>query len=284
MTHSVGTTKTSPDIFERLLNRGIGQTEYGQVKRIVVLNIPQASVFFEQRFGGHTIGQVLRRVDRSRQFLAKDFLLSTDQKNATERAILGAEICGWNALLERITPKIEPWFLNFEFVPVEGNECGEPNSLCPDIKISARHRQSGQLRQTRIPGDQLINPAHVRGAWTKAFSELGIWKLIWDLVCAQPGPRPLVSAGRSPQAWAMFTQQVIPELYEFMLPFYKEPGHYSQRIDKERPLRTARFPKQLFGDMRGLLQVEHPHVFSSVTTKQLMSVVQRHLERQTRNY
>lgn len=79
----------------------------------------------------------------------------------------------------------------------------------------------------------------------------------------------------------MYTQSIIPQLYEFLAPYYLIRGHHSEKRDASLEKRKALFPKELLKDMLDILRMEHPHVFEQTTVNQLKASIQRHLARKT---
>ena len=77
----------------------------------------------------------------------------------------------------------------------------------------------------------------------------------------------------------MYTQTIIPQLYEFLAPHYTNRGHHSEGRDRAVERRKALFPKELLEDMLDILRMEHPHVFKQTTVNQLKASIQRYLAR-----
>jgi hypothetical protein len=257
----------SPTIFHRLNSRGI---DYVEIKKLISLDLPHATLYLERHFGPHTAPQILRQAKRWRQLLTHDFILQAEQRKEMEKTLSQWELFAWNALIETSFPKLGAWNLSRMFLQTHIDH--EPRYIHPDIQIVAIHEKTREKRVAVIPG----GPASVaaRGdEWRKAFAELGIL----DLVLKGQRRVRLVSARRS-QAWPIFTKMVIPRLYDFLAPFYRKRGHVWS--DKEEALkRDAFFPRELFEDLRDVLQVEHPDVFPHLTLNQLKAAVQRHLAR-----
>lgn len=78
--------------------RGVPLEDYGIVKKIVELDLPQSRLFFSRQFGHRTIRQVLDQIERWKAFLGKDFLLMPTQKADLEKWIGWAEFRAVQAL------------------------------------------------------------------------------------------------------------------------------------------------------------------------------------------
>jgi hypothetical protein len=77
----------------------------------------------------------------------------------------------------------------------------------------------------------------------------------------------------------MYTQVIIPQLYEFLAPRYSSRAHHSEKRDTAAVQRKALFPKELLEDMLDILRMEYPHIFGQTTLNQLKATIQRHLAR-----
>ena len=86
---------------------------------------------------------------------------------------------------------------------------------------------------------------------------------------------------RNPQGWPLFTQYVIPNLYEFLIPYYRTKGHYSSQRDGDamEPARSALFPGKLLEDILEILRMAYSSWFAATTVPQLKAVLQRYLQR-----
>lgn len=253
------------DIFARLATRGITAIEYAQIKSIVMFDWFQRSTYFEQHFRGHTPAQALRLAWKWKQLLQRDFILraflSEEHLQDITMAVERAETLAWPALLEMSFPSVGDWELYMKGSPTQ-------ESRPMDTTILAVNRKSGETRRAMIPGS-LTGKAWMQNL-QQAFADLKLLKVL--LKTAKQ--RPLVSA-EHPKAWPIFTQLVIPTLYEFMLPFYRKPGHLGSQ---ELVPREAYYPSELFEDMLAILQMEHPDVFRDSTTAPLKAAVQRFRE------
>lgn len=253
------------DVFERLSRRRI---EYVEIKKIVSLDLPHAALFFERHFGAHTARQVLRQIERWKRLLKDDFILSAVQKGEIQKALGGIEIFAWNALIEACFPRLGPWRLSRAFLP--SREGPEPRYINPNLQIVAIHEQTREKRTAVIPGGR-DSVASWGTSWRSAFAELGLL----ELVLKHKAHERLVSA-RRPQAWPIFTTAVIPRLYDFLAPFYRQRGHVWS--GKESVMkRHAFFPNNLLDDMRDILRLEHPDTFAHMTRAQLKARIQNHI-------
>jgi hypothetical protein len=263
---------SSRDVLERLANHGVPLEGYGTIKKIVAFDLPQWRLFFARQFEGRTISQVLRQIERWKALLRRDFLLLTNQKGELERWISGAESVVWQALIEA-NSEVGPWKLGLIFVPTGQDDSGAVY-IFPGLRIVAFNLKTKETRQVLIPADEFNDPARSGDAYRRAFKNLRIWDLLWK----GPAGKGLISA-RKPQGWPVFTHVVIPQLYEYLILYYKKPSHYSDRIDSPDRRRPARFPGELLQDMLELLRMEHPNVFARTTAPQLKSIIQKYLGR-----
>jgi hypothetical protein len=261
------------EVLDRLSARGFEPGDYMQIKRIVSFDIPHGLLWFAQRFGRRSIAQVLAQLDRWKRFLEEDPLFTADEKGEVERLLSGIALVAWQALLDVDALPIGRWTITAEHLPTGQDEWGRPKYLRPGVILTAVHRDSNKKKRAVIPGEELTAPIRSLEAWKRAFEKLRIW----DLVATSVVHKRVVSR-RQPQGWPTFTQVVIPRLYEYLLPHYKRPGHYSEKRDTVE-VQNAQFPKGLLEDMLLILRLEHPGIFGATTTRQLKADVQRHLER-----
>ena len=264
---------SSREVFKNLANRGVPLENYGTIKKIVAFDLPVWRLFFSRQFERRTIAQVLQQIERWKALLLKDFLLLPNQKVELAKWIVGAETMAWQALIQANLPQIGAWKLRLSFVPTGQDDCG-PVYTFSGQRISAFNQKTKEAREVLIPAEEFNDPARYGHAYRKAFETLGIWDLLWK----GSAGRGLTSA-RKPQGWPVLTHIVIPQLYEYLIPYYKTPGYYSNRIDSPGPRRPARFPGELLQDMLEILRMEHPHVFAQTTVPQLKGVIQKHLDR-----
>ena len=258
-------------LFARLSTRGYDPANYWQIKGIVTLGCPQDRYRFFKQFGERTIDQVLRQIDRSRTFLAKSCLLSGETKAEAEKSIALAEMLAWMAIREINFCSVGQWTIQSVFLPTAMVENGDPQYDHPNLRITAIHRKTGEERVAIIPGSEQKLPALAK-AWRRAYEQLGIW----DQVYRGSVHKGILSA-REPQGWTVFTKEIIPKLYEYQLPYYAKPGHYSQNRD-QIAAGKAQFPKEIFEDMLLILRIELPGFFDRASARQLKSVIQRYLD------
>jgi hypothetical protein len=261
-------------IFERLEARGIGPREYTRIKTIVTLDLPQGSLVFQRHFPRRTPAQVLRRVMQWRQTCDRDYLVGEEVKAEIEKSLRLAEFLAWMALKEAaFSGPVGPWVLSQRLVRDANN--GHPALVVRNMEVTAANPRMDEKRIAVIQSSS-VHESYAK-AWSNVFQELGIL----DLVVALPTGGPFVSA-RAEQGWPVYTRSLIPDLYEFLLPYYRRRGHVWSA--KESALtRTARLPEELLRDMRDILRVEHPGVFDEMNLNQLKAIVSRHLERRTKS-
>ena len=273
-TTNAGVLDGNPEeLFAQLVRRGIGRDEYTEIKQIIEFNIPPALVFFYRTFGSRTIASVLSQVKLWKTFLEEQFLVSGNERNRIERLICFDERLAWDALLALNLPQIGPWTVSTSFLPTGTASDEQPQYLKPNMEVKAIHRDTRKERIAVIPGGEFHDPTRKATAWKKAFETLKLSELL------DRGPIYKGLASRRPQrAWPVFTQRIIPALYEFMYPHYRKQGHHSEKRD-ELEVRPALFPKELLEHMLAVLRLENPDIFDSATTEQFKAVIQRHLDR-----
>jgi len=263
----------SRDIFERLESHGIGTDEFGEILQIIVLDLPQSTLFFEQQFRDSAPQQVLRQTERWRQLLATDSILPENQRKDIEKSISLAETLAWNVLRDMSFPRLGPWNLSWTAVPTSfrGRQAVH---IFPSVEVVAIHESTKERRTALIPGKKADGTSWVP-AWRTGFERLGLLGL---LLKQRPSKRA-VSRERG-RPWPIYTQVVIPRLYEYMLPHYRSRGHVWS--GKERDFtHDAYYPKDLLQDMLAVLQQQHPYAFARKTADQLKSMIQRHRERRS---
>lgn len=79
---------------------------------------------------------------------------------------------------------------------------------------------------------------------------------------------------RAPSGWRVLTQQVIPQLYDYLRPFYPA-RRYSAG---QEGMSHDKYPRALLRDVRDLLAAERPDLAAGLTEEQVRAVVQRHLD------
>jgi hypothetical protein len=267
-----GPTRTSRDIVEKLADHGI--RDYGSIKSIVSFQIPQAAYFFVQQFGRRSLADVLRQIERWKEFLKTDFLLPASERAEVIKRINQTQLLTGNALIQANPPRIGNWEIRYEWIPTGKDESGNSQYVRPALGITARHRDSGEIRHSSIPHEPLDASGLGANPFQKAFKEVGLWEHL-----GKGSPRRYLVSARKPQGWPMYTQLIIPQLYEFLAPHYPNRGHHSEKTDPAVEKRKAFFPKELLEDMLDILRMEHPHVFEHTTVNQLKASIQRHLAR-----
>ncbi len=263
----------SRDIFERLESHGIGTDEFGEILQIIVLDLPQSTLFFEQQFRDSAPQQVLRQTERWRQLLATDFILPESQRKDIEKSISLAEMLAWNVLWDMSFPRLGPW--NLFWTPLPTSFRGrQPVFIFPSIEVVAIHQSTKEQRTAVIPGKKADGTSSVP-AWRTGFERLGLL----ELVLKQPSRKRSVSREQG-RPWPIYTQIVIPRLYEYMRPYYRSRGHVWSGQEKDLT-RDAYYPNDLLEDMLAVLQQQHPLAFARKTAGQLKSMIQRHRERRS---
>lgn len=261
------------EVLDRLSAHGIKPADYIKIRQIVSFDIPHGLLMFAQRFGRRSITQVLAQIEGWRRFLERDTLFNDDEKGKGEHLLQGVELVVCQALLDVNRLPIGQWIITGAWLPTGQDAQGQPEYLRPGLRLTAVDRASKEERSVVISGEELNDLSKQLGAWKRAVGELGIW----DLVAKDAVNQRVTRAGR-PQGWPIFTQFVIPPLYEYLRPHYQKPGHYSEKRDT-LSVGKARFPKELLEDMLLILRFEHPGRFEDTTISQLKADVQHHLER-----
>jgi hypothetical protein len=264
--------ETSSSIFERLEAKGI--QDYGAIKSIVSFQSPQSAVFFVEQFDRRTLTQVLQQIERWKEFLKTDFIMSSSQRAEITKKIVIAQRLVGNAPIEANSPRVGDWEMEYSWITLGQDESGKPIGIRPALRIRARHCKTDEIRDASIPHELTDAASLGPNPFRKAFEELGLWG---ELKMGSLR-RYLVSA-RKPQGWPMYTKIIIPQLYEFLIPYYPNPAHHSEKRDTTPEKRMALFPTELLRDMLEILQIEHPHVFGKATVNQLKASVRRHLDR-----
>jgi hypothetical protein len=268
-----GRKSDSRDIFERLESHGIGTDEFGEVLKIITLDLPQSALFFEQQFQDSTPPQVLRQTEKWRHLLATDFILPESQRKDIEKSISLAEILAWNVLRDMSFPRLGPWHLSCTRLPTSFQD-GQFRYINSNLELVAIHETTKEKLTTVIPCPKTGGTASA-DAWRIGFETLGLLKLVLK---QRPHKRSVSRKKHRP--WPIYTQIVIPRLYEYMLPYYRSRGHVWSERERELS-HDAYYPTELLVDMLEILQQQHPHAFGSKTAAQLKSMIQRHRERKS---
>jgi|ERR1700722_2778390 len=276
MSKILGSSRRPPDIFERLEARGI--RDYGSVKAIVSFQIPQAAYLFVQQFGPRTLKGVLGQIGRWKDFLRTDFVLPASQRDEIIQKINQTEVSVCLALMQSNSKRVGDWEVQYGWIPTGKDEFGNPLYIRPALRITARHRHTGEIRHASVPHEPLDGSGLSVNHIQKAFEALGLWEQL-----RKGSPRRYLVSSRKSQGWPIYTRVIIPQLYEFLTPHYSKRGHHSEKRDMAVEARKALFPKELLVDMLEILQMEHPHVFGRTTLNQLKATIQRHLARNSKS-
>lgn len=268
--------RASCDIFARLADHGI--RDYGRIKDIVSFQIPQSAFFFAVRFGRRTLEEVLGRIERWKKFLKTDFLLLDNQRGEVEKWIVQTEVLVCNALAQANLPGVGVWELRYHWILTGTDETGTPVLIRPGLEITARHRQTGEVRKASIPSHALYTSDLGANPYQRAFEELGLWETL-----EKGSLRHHLISARKPQGWPIYSRFIIPQLYDFLVSHYQQRGNYSEKRNTPTDDVKARFPKELLRDMLDILQMEHPQVFAQTTVDQLKANIQRHLARKAKS-
>lgn len=263
----------SRDIFERLESHGIGADEFGEVLKIVTLDLPQSTLFFEQQFRDSTPQQVLRQTEKWRHLLATDFLLPENQRKDIEKSISLAEMLAWSVLRDMSFPRLGLWHLSCTRLPTSFQD-GQFRYINSNLELVAIHETTKEKLTTVIPCTKAGGTASA-DAWRTGFETLGLLKLV-----LKQRPHQRSVSRKKHRTWPIYTQIVVPRLYEYMLPYYRSRGHVWSERERELS-HHAYYPTELLVDMLEILQQQHPHAFGSKTVAQLKSMIQRHRERKS---
>jgi hypothetical protein len=78
----------------------------------------------------------------------------------------------------------------------------------------------------------------------------------------------------SPEGWRLITQHVVPQLYEYLKPFYPVRRH--RRAGRSGP---ARYSAQMRRDITDIVRFELPHLAQKLTLARVTAAIQRHVAR-----
>jgi hypothetical protein len=262
-------------ILDDLVAHGFNPDDWFKIKKMVSWPYPQARVIFMQRFGRRRpIASVLTEIDRWKYFLGKESLLTTEDKRSVEQLVRDAELLAWQALLEMNLPKIGPWTICQTLLRTEKDEKGRPRYGHPR-KVTAVHETTGERREALIPAEECNDPRrYPDGGWRHAFETLGIWELV-ETGLVHKG---VLTERPEPKSSPVFTQRIIPALYESLLPLYAKQGHHFTTRDSTED-RQALFPNELLQIVLDILRLEYPDIFAHATTASLKGAIQRHIDR-----
>lgn len=79
---------------------------------------------------------------------------------------------------------------------------------------------------------------------------------------------------RAPSGWPLITQHVIPELYDYLRPYYATRQYRHGRTDYS----SGDYPVQLRRDITEILQVELPHLAGEIGVERVTAAIQRYLD------
>lgn len=262
------------EFFERLEARGI---DYSHIKRLVQFEFPHEMLRFSQWFRGRSCKQVIEQIDEWKILLEKDFILvlSEDLKLQVKRFV---HFLQWQVIqtLIEANPYVDVWRLQIHLLQPE--PCSDGRRMS-GWDILAINTETDEIKKEHISGEIMRDMGLAGNAVRKAFEKLGLWEPLID-----EGVRHRLTSKHNTSGWPIWTKFVIPRLYEFLLPFYVDRGHFSEKRDRGSHLqRSSLYPKALLEDMLEILRLEHPWVFlnESSNTSQLKAVIQRHLERKS---
>jgi hypothetical protein len=220
---------------------------------------------------------VLRQIERWKKFLKTDFLLPANQRAEIIQRINQTQLLVGNALTQTNSRRVGDWELQYEWIPTGKDESGNSVYIRPALRITARHRATGETRQASIPHEPFDASDLGANPFQKAFEGLGLWEQL-----GKGSPRRYLMSARKAQGWPMYTRVIIPQLYEFLASRYSGRAHHSEKRDVAVVQRKALFPKELLEGMLDILRLEHPDVFRQTTINQLKASIQRHLARKAK--
>jgi hypothetical protein len=145
----------------------------------------------------------------------------------------------------------------------------------PSIRITVFKKTA----ERTISPDTVENPVTYAEALEQALKELGIWEIL-----RKDNPARKLLNERPAHGWPIFTQGVIPALYEMMHPHYPARAYFSEKIDGEEfeTQRLAVAPKELLQDMLDILKTERPDIYRNYDTAALKAVIQRYVLSKTK--
>lgn len=79
----------------------------------------------------------------------------------------------------------------------------------------------------------------------------------------------------SPEGWRLVTQHVVPQLFEYLRPFYSVRRY--RRAGRKGP---GQYPARLRRDITDIIRFELPHLARKLTVARVTAAMQRHLARQ----
>ena len=142
----------------------------------------------------------------------------------------------------------------------------------PSIRITLFKKTA----ERTIPPDTVKSTVMYAEALEQALKELGIWEIL-----KKDNPAAKLVNERPMHGWPLFTQHVIPALYEMMYPHYLDVAraNYSKRIDGGEcaPQHHAVAPKELVQDMLAILKTERPDIFRDYKAAAIRRVIERYV-------
>jgi hypothetical protein len=78
---------------------------------------------------------------------------------------------------------------------------------------------------------------------------------------------------REPAGWPVLTQHAIPDLYDYMRPYYLVRRYQHDGSDPS----VGRFPAALARDIVDLVTLQCPHMAAGLTPERVTAIIQRHL-------
>jgi hypothetical protein len=130
----------------------------------------------ENQFGRRTLEGVLRQIERWKEFLKSDFMLPVNQRTEIIQRIKQTELLVGNALIQVNSPRVGDWELRYEWIPTGRDESGNSVYIRPALRITARHRDTGEIRQASIPHEPSDASDLGANPFKTAFDELGLWE------------------------------------------------------------------------------------------------------------
>jgi hypothetical protein len=239
--------------------------------QIVQFNQPGLPYHFALHFGKRTIRSFLNRIASWKQFLAGDFLLTPDQKAQATVWIKMVETYIW-AVVRDANIEIGDWKLRWLAHPPETGPDGK--AMTSAITVKAMNRGTKEIRLHEIPGKPVTAPIDFAAQMEEMYTALGLRDQL-----SLESPYEDFMNKRSAKGWPVYTR-IIPPLYDYLLPHYQSPGHYSNGTDNDAgPTPLAMYPKELLEDMLIILKTHHGYFLGDFTTADLKGHIQRHLER-----
>jgi hypothetical protein len=78
---------------------------------------------------------------------------------------------------------------------------------------------------------------------------------------------------RAPSAWRALTRRVIPQLYDYLRPFYPV-----RRYTAGGKISPGKYPQALLRDIRSVVAAERPDLAARLNAEQVRAAVRRYLE------